>query len=303
MGDAATLLLSSTSHYILVFVLVILIVPQVLFCEGDNDVHYTACGCSFNCGTVANIAYPFWGGGRPQFCGLPGFKVECYEDEFPIFEYQAQKYRVLKIDRHLRTMTITRMDLMDDPCLREFRNTSMMDSTLFHMTPAVRNLSIFYGCFDTWKNISNEFECFYDVFRKSAFFMDDIFLYRKLPVKLTSCVARIKVPVLGNVLDDLGRGNISLREALNRGFDVQYSDHPECPTCASSGGFCGSNTSSSSSSFTCYCRDKPYARTCNHPALIRLLVQAHEKEPKKYGPVVWIWAHILDHRLIRVDIC
>ncbi|XP_056175311.1 LEAF RUST 10 DISEASE-RESISTANCE LOCUS RECEPTOR-LIKE PROTEIN KINASE-like 2.7 [Syzygium oleosum] len=265
MGDAAPLLLSSPSHSILVFVLVVLLVPRALLCEGDDYVHYTECCRSFSCGTVQNLTYPFWGGGRPQFCGLEGFKVECYEEQHPILEYQAQKYRVLKIDQHLRTMTIARMDLMDGTCLRVFWNTSTMESTLFNMTPAVGSLSIFYGCLGTLKNISNEFECFYNVSRKSAFYMEDVFLNRKLPFDVTCCLTSIKVPVLHNTLDDLGRGNISLLEALNRGFDVQYSDQPECSACTSSGGFCGSNSSSPSSSFTCYCRDKPYARTCNHP--------------------------------------
>ncbi|KAK3440495.1 hypothetical protein EUGRSUZ_B00756, partial [Eucalyptus grandis] len=236
-----------------------------LLCEGDDDVYYTECRRSFNCGTISNITYPFWGSSRPQFCGLPPFRVECYEDEFPIFEYQEQKYRVLKIDQHLRTMTITRIDLMEGTCLHEFRNTSIMDSTLFHMTPVVKSLNIFYGCLDTMKNISNEFECFYNVVRKLAFFIDDIFLDRGLCSFITNCVTSIKVPVLWSALDDVGRRNISLQEALNQGFDVQYSDHPECPTCASSDGFCGSNASSSSSSFTCYRRDKPHPRTCNDP--------------------------------------
>ncbi|KAK3440500.1 hypothetical protein EUGRSUZ_B00766, partial [Eucalyptus grandis] len=233
----------------------------------DNDVYYTECYRSFNCGTIANITYPFWGGSRPQFCGLPAFRVECYEDEFPIFEYQEQKYRVLKIDQHLRTMTITRMDLMEGTCLHEFRNTSIMDSTLFHMTPAVKSLSIFYGCLDTMKNISNEFKCFYDFIRKSAFFIDDIFLDRELPLFVNSCITSIKVPILQSTLNDLERGNINLQEALNQGFDTQYIDHPDCLTCASSGGFCSSNSSSSSSSFTCYCRNKPHACTCNDPGM------------------------------------
>ncbi|KAK2632481.1 hypothetical protein EUGRSUZ_L01497 [Eucalyptus grandis] len=257
MGNTATLLLSSPSCSILVFILIGLIIPQVLLCEGDDNVHYTECRHSFNCGTVSNITYPFWGGSRPQFCGLPAFRVECYEDKFPIFEYQEQKYRVLKIDQHLRTMTITRIDLMEGTCLHEFRTTSIMDSTLFHMTPVVKSLNIFYGCLDTMKNISNEFKCFYDVVRKSAFFIDDIFLDRGL------------CPVLWSALNDVGRRDISLQEALNQGFDVQYSDHPECPTCTSHG-FCGSNTSSSSSSFTCYCRDKPHPRTCNDPVQMNL---------------------------------
>ncbi|XP_030455514.2 LEAF RUST 10 DISEASE-RESISTANCE LOCUS RECEPTOR-LIKE PROTEIN KINASE-like 2.8 [Syzygium oleosum] len=161
-------------------------------------------------------------------------------------------------------MTIARMDLMDGMCLREFLNTSIMESTLFHMNPAVKSLSIFYGCLDTLKNVSNEFECFYNDSRKSAFFMDDIFL-NSHPFNVTNCIKSIKVPVLQSALDDIGRRNISLQEALNRGFDAQYSDQPECSACASSGGLCSSSSSSSSSSFTCHCRNKPNARTCNHP--------------------------------------
>ncbi|KAF8037644.1 hypothetical protein BT93_B0498 [Corymbia citriodora subsp. variegata] len=264
MGDAATPLPSSTSRSILIFVLVILIIPQVLLCEGDNDVQYTACSHSFNCGTITNVTYPFWGGDRPHFCGLEGFELECHEDEYPILEHREQKYGVLKIDQHLHTMTIVRMDLMDDTCLHEFRNTSMMDSTLFNMTPAVKSLSIFFGCLGTSKNISNEFECLYNDSRKSAFFMDENFLEREIQFDITSCIISINVPVLQSALHDLRRGE-SLQKALNQGFNVQYSDQPECLACTSSGGLCGSNSSSSSSSFTCYCCDKPYARTCNHP--------------------------------------
>lgn len=94
-------------------------------------------------------------------------------------------------------MTITRIDLMESTCLHEFRTTSIMDSTLFHMTPVVKSLNIFYGCLDTMKNISNEFKSFYDVVRKSAFFIDDIFLDRGLCSFITNCVTSIKVLFFG----------------------------------------------------------------------------------------------------------
>ncbi|KAL3748819.1 hypothetical protein ACJRO7_009973 [Eucalyptus globulus] len=242
MGDAATPLLSFPSRSILIFILVGLIIPQVLLCEGDDNVHYTQCRHSFNCGTVTNITI------------LSGEAADPNSDEYPIFEYQEQTYRVLKIDQHLRMMTIARMDLMDVTCLGEFRNTSMMDSTLFHMTPAVRNLSIFYGCLITWKNISDEFECLYGNLKRLGFFMEDNFLNRKFPFNLTICLTSIKVPVIRSALDDIRRGKISLREALNRGFDL------ECLACTSSSRFCGSN-------FTCYCCDKPCTCTYNDPGM------------------------------------
>ncbi|KAI6683429.1 hypothetical protein NL676_029342 [Syzygium grande] len=85
-------------------------------------------------------------------------------------------------------------------------NTSMMDSTLFHMNPAVKSLSIFYGCLDTLKNKHNEFECFYDDSRKSAFFMDDIFC-RLLPVQMNlqnfMCGANCRQSVLVFIFTNL----------------------------------------------------------------------------------------------------
>ena len=95
---------------------------------------------------------------------------------------------------------------------------------------------------------------------------------------LRSCVH-----TFGNYVDHQGReastnktgGEVSngerLEKALNMGFDVDYSVVRRlCVQCNTSGGICGS---SSTSQFSCLCRDKSYPYSCQKSGMfpIRLL--------------------------------
>ncbi|GLT65426.1 hypothetical protein SLA2020_378610 [Shorea laevis] len=62
---------------ILIF-LFTLIKLQTSFCAGY--VSYSNCSQTFECGSIENVSYPFWGVNRTDYCGQPGFELGCQND-------------------------------------------------------------------------------------------------------------------------------------------------------------------------------------------------------------------------------
>lgn len=225
---------------------------------------------------MKGIGYPFWGDGRPQFCGQQGFELKCQNDDYPLIDIGSLEFRVLSISNSTYAMRIARTDFWDQTCPKEFQSTTL-NYTLFDYAGTDRNLTLFYGCPDevlsqlpaTW-NISNNFTCSVeDINDTTAFYADEAFLGldQHLAI-LRTCKINVTLPVLGAAIDELDAnrtgGEVSngerLEKALNMGFDVDYSVvRGLCEHCNTTGGICGS---SSTSPFSCLCRDKSYPYSC-----------------------------------------
>uniref|UniRef100_A0A2N9HTY4 Wall-associated receptor kinase galacturonan-binding domain-containing protein n=1 Tax=Fagus sylvatica TaxID=28930 RepID=A0A2N9HTY4_FAGSY len=50
---------------------------------------------------------------RSQYCGLPGFQLECHDGQYPIIRFEELEFRVLDIDKYHHIMTISRLDLLN----------------------------------------------------------------------------------------------------------------------------------------------------------------------------------------------
>lgn len=225
---------------------------------------------------MKGIGYPFWGGGRPKFCGQQGFELKCQDDDYPLIDIGSLEFRVLNISNSTYAMRIARTDFWDQTCPKELQSTTL-NYTLFDYAGTDRNLTLFYGCPDevlsqlpaTW-NSSNNFTCSVEGTNDTtAFYADEAFLGldQHLAI-LRTCKINVTLPVLGAAIDELNAdrtgGEFSngerLEKALNMGFDVDYSVvRGLCAHCNTSGGICGS---SNTSPFSCLCRDKSYPYSC-----------------------------------------
>lgn len=236
------------------------------------DFHYTNCRRPFVCGQQPkrsiNATYPFWGNGRPHYCGREGFELRCRDNEYASLDFDDQEYKVLEIDQTNRVLTVARDDLWKSLCLSElFQNTTMDTSTLFCYPTGVTNLSILY-CPDP----NNSLVILYDEItcplkgypNRIALLIKDEVLARELAdhPELNNCSIRMKVPVLQSALDKHRQGQNDWQDIVNRGFELAYGVEDVCSACESSGGTCGTS-SSSPHKFTCYCPDKAYPSTCN----------------------------------------
>ena len=236
---------------------------------------------------MKGLGYPFWGDGRPKFCGQQGFELKCQDDDYPLIDIGSLEFRVLNISNSTYTMRIARTDFWDQTCPKDFQSTTL-NYTLFDYAGTDRNLTLFYGCPDevlsqlpaTW-NISNNFTGSVEgINDTTVFYADEAFLGidQHLAI-LRTCKINVTLPVLGAAIDELNAdrtgGEFSngerLEKALNMGFDVDYSVVGGlCVHCNTTGGICGS---SSTSQFSCLCRDKSYPYSCQKSGMfpIRLL--------------------------------
>ncbi|KAA8529116.1 hypothetical protein F0562_034085 [Nyssa sinensis] len=217
---------------------------------------YKECSRRFECGSVKNITYPFWGEGRNKDCGLPEFKLEC-RDDYPVMEIMSEDYRVLSIDQKSCTMNVVRMDFLDDACPDKFVNITI-DQALFHYAPKPSarylDLSLFYNCPSPIS--SNHFTC-----TGNGIAVGDCY-YATTPTwknQTQSCKGHIVVPILQKSLEKLQHGSERLYEVLRSGFDLKYKYDvlQYCSRCLHSGGQCGSN--SSSNEFACFRPERPTA--------------------------------------------
>ncbi|GMI75448.1 hypothetical protein HRI_001214100 [Hibiscus trionum] len=224
------------------------------------------CNGTFSCGAIQGIGYPFWGSGRPQYCGHRGFQLLCQENQFPAMDIGSQRFRVLNISR-AGMMSIAPVDIWEDPCPQQLYNISL-DHNLFDFAATIRNLTIFYGCpLEDDIASQNRFMCNTSNgdTHSYAYYLDES-LSRIHGSELGDCGASITFPVNQRELEEVWSGTERIVDAWNKGFDVMYvKDMIPCMACRDSGGVCGSNNTSLD--FLCFCPDQPYSKSCLVPGM------------------------------------
>lgn len=177
------------------------------------------------------------------------------------------EFRVLGIDSLRRAVTLARSDLWDnrDLCHQNgviIKNTTM-NYEFFTYPPAVKNLTVSYGCPEIplapvpegLRSSVNSFTC--DDGRNNVYyFANDVVLFHLGP-NLTACSGTFQVPIFMNALDQSGNngsGINEVQEVLRKGFEVAFIyNSGNCDACETSGGRCavGSNKG-----LLCLCPDK-----------------------------------------------
>ncbi|KAJ9562085.1 hypothetical protein OSB04_007245 [Centaurea solstitialis] len=231
--------------------------------EHDDD-PYNVCSQLIRCGSLL-LDYPFWGLGRPAYCGHSHFQVtSCPHDSF-ILKYKSLEYRVLATDIGKQMITITRDDLWNlDICPQHLHNTSY-NNTLFDAKYLSNvDLSLYYGCeASNWQG--NRFSCSKNGTNNYGYFYrtSDIHIYVSEP----ECENHIIVPVKAADADILLTSNATqhdLTRLLRAGFDLRWrANNEECDKCVASGGFCGSD-STWPELFVCYCYTGNFSLDCNN---------------------------------------
>ena len=248
------------AYSVFLTILLVVAVPRVV-CQDDQL--FVSCGAEYECGnTSMKIGYPFWGGNRPEYCGHPGFELDC-DGEAPEFAMDGLSYRVLDINDSTDTVTVARADYWDSNCPDKYVNTTL-NATLFsyNSTTSHSELTIYYKC-PPAVSIYNQFNC-------SNNNITGYFTVRDLislsSVISGSCGVNVKIPIFESAANATvsGGGIVNgLREALKEGFGLSWNaSNSLCKECVESGGHCGYNNSQ----VVCFCRDGPSsASTCGNP--------------------------------------
>ncbi|KAJ9562087.1 hypothetical protein OSB04_007247 [Centaurea solstitialis] len=223
---------------------------------------FDACGPPVHCGNLY-LDYPFWGLGRPDYCGHSGFELTCQFDpselnDYFILRYESIDYRILETDSNRKAITIARNDLWNDVCPQYLRNTSC-NSTLFgNCYIGNQNVSLYYGCHEPIKSLDNRFSCDKNGTNNYGYFKT------KQPPE---CESHVIVPVKAYNTEILPTSNATERDLtrlLRVGFDLRWkANNDECDQCISSGGWCGSNRTRPEL-FACYCYTGNFSLTCNN---------------------------------------
>ncbi|XP_059640717.1 LEAF RUST 10 DISEASE-RESISTANCE LOCUS RECEPTOR-LIKE PROTEIN KINASE-like 1.2 isoform X1 [Cornus florida] len=256
----------SLSHYCSTIFLLLFITTFSTSQSEDHEMFSECRNQTYNCGqNIKGIGYPYWGDGRPQYCGHPLFQLKCQNNDYPVIDIDDHTFRVLGINSSGYTITMARLDLWDNHCPQTLTNITL-NTTFFGYPSTVRNLYIFYNCTSNFTIdfvIRNNFTCDFDGSSESnGFYADESFLRIQLNGSYgTSCEDGIEVSVLKTSLDGLWNGSVNLQKALNLGFEVIYNtDDFQCAACETSGGTCGFNLATRE--FVCFCHDQPHRRTC-----------------------------------------
>ncbi|XP_047310283.1 LEAF RUST 10 DISEASE-RESISTANCE LOCUS RECEPTOR-LIKE PROTEIN KINASE-like 2.1 [Impatiens glandulifera] len=248
----------------------ILIVLSLLISKSNaQNQQYDTCGELLQCGNIADLGYPFWGGNRPEFCGLPAFNLNCTAtDSQPRITINSHDYHVLAINNESWSITVIRNEFFDDVCPENPGNATL-DTSFFNYAADITNFTLFYGCRTTIPSnqVLNSFDC---EGSDNTIFTNNSYLPTSLMPNLEAlealvgvCSYSIDVQVNKTSGDALKSSppTIELKAALENGFGLVWSaNNTACERCVGSNGRCGSN----SSSFVCHCIDRDYAETCGN---------------------------------------
>ncbi|KAL6286676.1 hypothetical protein ACE6H2_011066 [Prunus campanulata] len=221
---------------------------------------HTNCSEDINCGGI-RLSYPFWGVNRANYCGPPGFEVECLE-KVPMINISSINYRILKTDSSAPSVTVARQDYWGTICPPTYVNTNV-NFSLFDYTSGLTNLTFYYGC------ASIDIPGLNSTSQRCNTNNDNVTYATRSPqsdpVASSFCKEEVNVPVFRTAAVTLEANPTTLQDAVDGGFELGLQiDNVQCNICVESGGNCGVNTTTGG--FSCFCLDQAYATLCNATA-------------------------------------
>ncbi|KZV54876.1 wall-associated kinase [Dorcoceras hygrometricum] len=245
-------------------ILVIVVLSQIRSCICQAAASYETCSKPFRCANRGDVRYPFYGDGRPKYCGYPGFELDCQTD-VPLITIKSMPYRVLDIDNNTYSLKVARQDFWNNICPEPLVNTTL-DFQLFSFSSDDRNISLNYRC-----SLSSQTQT-----SQAVFFPFNCGPYGWSTVstpeaavdlrRTLGCSTNIFVPVnqtAASVLATLLTPIAASGNALQSGFWIQWSaDNSNCLRCVESGGVCGSSNQDSES-LACHCSNGTFPLSCN----------------------------------------
>ncbi|CAB4273628.1 unnamed protein product [Prunus armeniaca] len=231
---------------------------------GQDNEQFTNCSQDINCGGIS-LSYPFWGVNRANYCGRPGFEVECLEN-VPRINISSINYRILKTNSSAPSVTVARQDYWGTLCPPTYVNTSINFSQ-FNYPSGLTNMTFYYAC-----NTTITIPGLGDNYTSQVCSTNnsDITVWSFTqsppadPVAARVCTTGVIVPVFTTAALALEANQTTIQEAVDEGFELGLEIHNvECNSCVESGGKCGVNATGG---FSCFCLDQAYAAVCNATA-------------------------------------
>ncbi|ESQ34963.1 hypothetical protein EUTSA_v10007020mg [Eutrema salsugineum] len=250
--------------YLLLITSVVFSVVSIPSCF-SADQQYEKCLSPLRCGSSSevfpNTTYPFWGTDidKPKYCGQSPFNLSCQDNQTLTVEITNLTLRVVSVKLENKTITVADESLFEEDGCPNPKLFDFNGDDLFSLSHNTEKIELFQcSGYDpppaAWLS---EINCRASDGRKT---------YHVFPQNVSgghACPSAGEVPMLKSVKNSLLHdSNVSLGDALEKGFELRYSIRDEiCRTCTASSGICGSE--SRSENFQCLCEDKPHNSSCN----------------------------------------
>ncbi|XP_019094033.1 PREDICTED: LEAF RUST 10 DISEASE-RESISTANCE LOCUS RECEPTOR-LIKE PROTEIN KINASE-like 1.4 isoform X7 [Camelina sativa] len=184
------------------------------------------CEAQFQCGNIT-AGFPFWGRNRHKDCGHPLLELHCHKNNTSLF-ISKEEYYVYHLHQKSNTLKIARAELLSSFC-SSFNLEASLPPETFELSPAYKNLTVFYLCFCPTHKLSS-YTC------------PEIgpILSSENPKDHLTCLSSCAVNVPRSFDTKEKELNMTnLESALKKGFEVKVQiDEKACQKCSSSHGTC-----------------------------------------------------------------
>ena len=214
------------------------------------------CSTTFQCGGLKSLSYPFWGSNRPEYCGHPGFWLDC-NNNFPLINITYMNYRVLDINNTFRTLKVARTDYWETICPVELGNTTI-DFNIFSYTSST-NLTLYYDCPSTPPNsipdlttTYGQFYCSMNNTNFTNYYAKDTRNTQNSSISsIGVCGYSVDLPILQSA-GPTYTTEATVTAAIDGGFMLEWkANNTQCDECVGAGGLCGSDPTTKA--FACHC--------------------------------------------------
>lgn len=220
------------------FVLLILFTCTIPSCyshsfEGES----VNCEDAYICGSIHGVKYPFWGGGsRSSLCGNHDLYLQCQDNQTTLsvlyvygklIGYRPSEFHVLSINQSSLKMRMVHDNHWKNVCpdssslysLYKY-NTTLINGLSY--VAGTRFINIHYGCSSVVLSsvqVQSNISCFINGTINTGVFFSDEFVTNVL-----GCSFSILVPLVSTAYNKLWDATLTLQEAVDEGFEVDYSD-------------------------------------------------------------------------------
>ncbi|XP_010415233.1 PREDICTED: LEAF RUST 10 DISEASE-RESISTANCE LOCUS RECEPTOR-LIKE PROTEIN KINASE-like 2.4 [Camelina sativa] len=189
------------------------------------------CETLFQCGNIT-ADFPFWGGDRHKDCGHPSLELHCDKTNNTSLFISKEEYYVFHLNQKLNTLKIARAELLSSFC-SSFNLEASLPPETFELSPAYKNLIVFYLCFSPTDKLSS-YTCPE---------IGPILLSSENPKHHLTCLSSCAVNVPRSFdTKDKELNMTNLERVLKQGYEVKVKiNEKACQKCSSSHGICSFN--------------------------------------------------------------
>ncbi|KAM7271610.1 hypothetical protein ACFE04_030824 [Oxalis oulophora] len=231
--------------------------PYYLDCKYPNTT---------TCGDGQVIKYPFYIKSKQNsICSYPGFDISCNIEKHPVlkFENNDNDYVIKKFYYHNYSILVS--NDAASACPNKVRNISLPLDRYRFLDNDQKYMIILSDCNNS-SHVKSEYYKVKECTNETVFAMMEDEWNHINSTEFGNCSKKVLAPV--NLLHKNESVSSDVKEVMRRGFELKWIAGT-CNDCEDSRGYCGFNITTYK--FACFCTDRPHARKCASPAVLKEL--------------------------------